>query len=133
VARTFGSYSPSVPIVADWEETLIFEDEDEQPVDLTGYVVEAQLRATLFSSSVLDLTSDGGHWSIPTPTNGTIQLNVAPEVFASLVGSTRRRQSYFWAIVLRRESDDYRIPLAQGKVTFTRSAVKYASAGELAP
>lgn len=130
MARTFGTYSPRVSIATTWEETLVFEDENGDAVDLTGYVVEAQLRLTLTSLTALNLTSE---WSIPTPTNGTILLEVAPEDFADLLPATSNKKKYRWSIVLRRSSDDYRIPLAKGTVTFTREATQYADSNTLAP
>lgn len=130
MARTFGSYSPTVPTSVTWEETLVFEDENGDAVDLTGYVVEAQLRATLDDAAVLNLTTQ---WSIPTPTNGTILLAIEPEDFADCFPAAGEAKSkYLWSIVLRRESDDYRIPLAKGKVTFTREATQYSAADTLA-
>ena len=132
MAREFSSYSPTVPISATWEETLVFQDEDDVAVDLTGYVVDAQLRATLTGTTVLNLTTTGGHWSIPTPTNGTLLLTVIPETLSALLSSTEIKRKLYWAIALRRSSDNYRIPLVQGKVTLTRAAVQYATASTLA-
>jgi hypothetical protein len=130
MARTFATFSPRVSIACTWEESLTFLDEDRNPVDLTGYVVEAQIRATLTSASALNLTSE---WTIPTPTDGTIVLEVAPEDFKALLPAALKKKKYLWAIVLRRTDDDYRIPLAKGSVTFTREAVQYADSNSLAP
>jgi hypothetical protein len=133
MARTFGSYSPVVPVATTWEEEIVFQDEDGVAVDLTGYVVESQLRPDLDSESVLDLTSTAGDWSVPTPTNGTILLKVAPEAIVDLVPEGEKKAKYLWATVLRRANDNYRIPLVTGKPTFTRSAVQYSAADTLAP
>lgn len=43
MARTFGTYSPVVPLGTTWEESLVLEDADGMPIDITGYDVRAQL------------------------------------------------------------------------------------------
>lgn len=133
MARTFGSYSPTVPVATTWEESITFEDESGAAVDLTGYVVEAQLRPTKLSTAVLNLTTALGHWSIPTPANGTVLLTVTPETIAPLLAATQLKRKLYWGIALRRSADNYRIPLVEGKVTLNRGAVQYATASTLAP
>jgi hypothetical protein len=133
MARTFGTYSPVVPIASTWEETIEFADENDDPVDLTGFVVEAQLRPSLTSNSVLNLTTAGGHWTMPDPTNGTILLKVTPEVIAALLSASQVRRDLLWAVVLRDPTDsNLRLPLVKGKVSFRREAAQYSSATTLA-
>jgi hypothetical protein len=134
MARTFGSYSPVVPVATTWEETIEFADENDAPVDLTGFVVEAQLRATPTGASVLNLTTAGGHWTMPDPTNGTILLKVTPEVIAALLSANQIRRDLLWAVVLRDPTDsNLRLPLVKGRVSLRREAAQYSNATTLAP
>lgn len=143
MARTFGSYSPSVPLGLTWEESLTLEDEAGDVVDLTGYDVVAEIYAEVpvrdpdtglaTVEPVLQITTAGYHagapaWdvsegaSIPTPANGTILLAVDPDD-VWLLSPTNAKVKLFWAIVLVNPDTDYRIPVVTGKVSATPSNV----------
>lgn len=75
MARQFGHYSLIVPLGATWEESLILEDANGSPVDLTGYDVVAQLHAERpardpedggpATDPVLEITTVGFHDTVP--------------------------------------------------------------------
>lgn len=136
MARSFGSYSPAVPLGVTWEETLVLEDADGTPIDLTGYAVHAQLRAVVpgrasgvaTTDPVLELTSADFYatppsWpvveglEIATPANGTITLSVATADLWTASPDNAKRKLY-WSIVLVNPDTTYAIPVVQGKVSF---------------
>lgn len=137
MARTFGQYSPAVPLGVTWEESILIEDEDCTPVDLTGYSVYAQLRDTApvtnpqtgaaTTAPVIELTSAGYYatppaWpiftalSIPTPANGTVMVKLdVDDLWMASPSNAKRKLA--WSIVLVNVDTGYAIPVVQGKVT----------------
>lgn len=139
MARTFGSYSPAVPLGLTWEESIALDDEDGNPIDLTGYDVVAELYAEppvrdpddglATVAPVLQITTVGYHsvapaWdvsegaSIPTPANGTIVLSVdVDDVW--LLSPTNASRKLRWGVILVNTATGYRIPVVTGKVSVT--------------
>lgn len=137
MARTFGEYSPAVPLGVTWEESILIEDEDCNPIDLAGYSVYAQLRDTVpvtdpvsgaaTVAPVLELTSAGYYgapppWpafealSIPNPTDGTVIVKLDVDDLWKASPSNAKRK-LVWSIVLVNVDTGYAIPVVQGKVT----------------
>lgn len=136
MATQFGSYSPVVPSNTSWQETITLQDEDNQPVDLTGLAVHAQLRIAVPVSAagvpttdpVLELTTADFYgsapawpvyegWSIPTPTDGTLVLNVPRDTFLPLVNPTNTKVKLVWDVVLV-GTDGTIQPVITGKCVF---------------
>lgn len=99
MARTFGSYSPVVPLGTTWEETLVLEDADGMPIDITGYDVRAQLYSVQPARvagepdpvPVLELTTPDFYlvapawpvfegFSIPNGDDGRIVVTAPPDI-----------------------------------------------------
>lgn len=138
MARQFGSYSPAVPLGLTWEESILLEDEDHTPVDLTGYAVRAQLRDAVpvvddvsgepIDEPVIELTTAGYYavmpewpvvegFTVPTPANGTLLLAVpAPETWLASADNAKRK--LVWDVRLVNPDTGYAIPVVSGKVTF---------------
>lgn len=136
MARQFGSYSPVVPLGTTWEESIVLEDEHGTPIDLTGYQVRAQLRATIptlasgspTTQPIFELTTAGYYatapawpviegFSVPTPTNGTILLLAPAAQFTPLASPTNAKTKLVWDIRLVNGSG-YTIPVVSGAVVF---------------
>ena len=137
MARTFGEYSPAVPLGVTWEESILIEDEDCNPVDLTGYSIYAQLRETVpvtdpqtgeaTTDPVIELTSAEYYatppdWpafealSTPSPTNGTVLVKLdVDDLWQASPDNAKRKLA--WSIVLVNVDTGYAIPVVQGKVT----------------
>lgn len=131
----YGAYSPLVTLGATWREDITFVQDDGAPLDLTGAHVVAHLHAAIPRRSgsapspapVLELCTPGFRatppafpsiegWSVPTPTNGRMLLEVAPEDFW-VVSPTNLKRKLRWSIMLAFSSGVY-IPVVQGKVGF---------------
>ena len=135
MARTFGNYSPSVPLGTTWEETLVLEDADGTPIDITGYVVRAQCHVALPQRvlgevspvPLFELTTAGFYatppdwpviegFSIPTGTNGSIVLRV--EADETWLGSpSNAKAKLLWDVRLV-DATGYTIPVVSGAVVF---------------
>ena len=119
MATQFGSYSPVIPSNTTWQESIQLVDESQRPVDLTGLKVHAQIRPAVpvtaagvpTANPILELTTPSYYsvapaWpvyaglSVPSPTNGTIILNVPRDTFLPLLNPTNVRTRLAWDIVL---------------------------------
>lgn len=141
MARQFGKYSPRVPLGTTWEEAMILEDAESNPIDLTGYKVIAQLYYTdplrdpttgkPLEEPILEITTPGFHvekptysvegFSIPDPTTGEILLTVDHNDFWH-VSPTNEYIEYVWAVMLVGVGD-YRVPVIRGTVKFLHNGV----------
>lgn len=142
MARTFGVYSPSVPLNVTWEESMLLQAADGTAVDLTGYDVRAQFYADLpirdvttgiaIVPPILELTTPSWYvvpppWpviegaDIPSPaTQGLITTALEPEDLWTF-SPTNEKVTLFWSIVLVNPSTLYTIPVVQGRVTFLQA------------
>jgi hypothetical protein len=135
MARTFGSYNPVVPLGVTWEETLQLTDADGDPIDLTGYGAQAQLRertAVLVEGEdpeapVLELVTAGLHdtppaWpvveaiTIASPATGTLTIRVEVDELTP-ASPTNTKRKLLWELRLINEAG-YAIPVVNGKVVF---------------
>ncbi len=125
MARTFGEYSPSVPLGTTWEESLVLADEDGVPLDLAGYEARAQLRVSKDArgAPVLELTSTGADPTLfvePDAQPGVLRILV-PRTQVSALSPSNARRKLVWDIELyipgSGGEDDYVIPCVEGKVT----------------
>lgn len=138
MARTFGQYSPIVPLGVTWDEDLILQDVDGNPVNLTGYSARAQfyedmpIRDPVTGEPVVppiaELTTAGVYvespgWpffeslSIPAPLTG--------EVLSSLdladlwcFSQDNEKRKLFWSLVLVNEDTGTALPVVEGKAIF---------------
>jgi len=136
MARSFGEYSPAVPLGVTWEESILLEDENGSPVDLTGYDVRAQLRAVVpvvaagvpLTYPVMEITTAGYYGTAPAwpvveaftiadPTDGTITLRVDVDDLDAISPSNAKAK-LLWSIVLVNKNTGYAIPLVTGKPVF---------------
>lgn len=134
MARTFGTYSPIVPLGVTWQEPLVMADEAGDAVDLTGYAVRAQLRAAKPVGSpppspVIEFTTPDYYdvapawpvveaFSLPDPAEGSMLLTVQPVDFAGVVSPTNERKKLYWEIVLVNQDTGEIVPVVEGKVVF---------------
>lgn len=134
MARTFGSYSPAVPLGVTWEETLQLTDADGNAVDLTGYGAQAQLRtelpvvaddevpAPVFELTTADFNATPPAWpvvegiTIPAPQDGRILIRVDVDDLA-MASPTNAKRKLLWELRLVND-DGYAIPVVNGKVVF---------------
>jgi hypothetical protein len=135
MARNYGSYSPVIPVNVAWEESIELTDEDDVAIDLTGYDVRAQIYADYpvrdpdtglaETEPVLELTTADYYavapawpvvegWSVPTPTNGILLLQVLVEDLWQLNETNQRRIQYVWDVQLVNDAG-YSIPVVSGK------------------
>jgi hypothetical protein len=143
MARTFGSYSPSVPLGLTWEESIELADENGASIDLSGYDVVAEIYAAApvrdpgtglaTAAPVLQITTAGYHGSdpawdvsegatIPVPADGTIVLSVSVDD-VWLLSPTNVTAKLRWAIILVNPDTGYRLPVVTGRVSVTPSNV----------
>lgn len=135
MARTFGSYSPVVPLGTTWEETLVLEDADGMPIDITGYNVRAQLYSMQpvrvagepDPSPVMELTTPDFYlvapawpvfegFSIPEGDDGRILLRLdAVDTWAASPDNAKRK--LLWDVRLV-DGTGYTIPVVAGAVVF---------------
>ncbi len=137
MARAFEVYGPVVPLGATWEEEIQLTDANEDPIDLTGYDVRSQLRVAVpvvaegaaTTAPILELTTADFYdtdpdwpvvagWSIPSPTNGTMLLAVAPGDFTDVVSPVNAKVKLFWDVRLVNKVTGYTIPVVTGKAVF---------------
>ncbi|HSX21510.1 MAG TPA: hypothetical protein VLE97_01895 [Gaiellaceae bacterium] len=138
MARTFGQYSPVVPLGVTWEEQLILEDVNGVAIDLTGYDARAQFYEDVPTRDpdtgiatvppIAELTTPGVYvsdpgWpffealSIPTPADGTIlsSLDLA-NLWTFSTDNAKRK--LFWSLLLVNPDTDYAIPVVEGRPVF---------------
>jgi hypothetical protein len=136
MARQFGSYSPLAPLGVTWEEELILTDENDAPIDLTGYSVRAQFREEVpeldpetgepATDPVFELTTADWYDSAPswdvfdvvtvTPAEGKIEWALPVDDLWTASPDNFKRK-LVWSMILVRD-DGYAIPVVQGKATF---------------
>lgn len=124
MARTFGEYSPVVPLGTTWEESLVLADEDGTPLDLTGYEARAQLRTSAAApgAPVFELSSEGADPALAVQPGGVLGLLtiLVPRTQVSALSPTNAKRKLAWDIELYIPGvggeDDYVIPCVQGKV-----------------
>ena len=137
MAQQFGEYSPAVPLGLTWEDPMVLTDENDEPVDLTGYAVHAQLHAQLpvrdpatglpRVAPLLEITTPGAYavapswpvveaFSVAAPLTGAISLTL-PRADTWTLSPKNLRAKLLWDIRLVRTADGYAIPVVQGKVT----------------
>lgn len=124
MARTFGKYSPKVPLGTTWEESITLADADLVPIDLTGFHARAQLRTGLNATGapVLELSSEGANPTITiTGPSGLLTFRI-PHTAVSALSTANIKRILLWDVELftRDVGDevDYVIPCITGKVTF---------------
>lgn len=135
MARTFGTYSPVVPLGTTWEESLVLEDADGTPINITGYDVRAQLysmRPVRVAGEpdplpVLELTTPAFYvtapawpvfegFSIPEGDDGRILLRLdAADTWTASPDNTKRK--LLWDVRLV-DASGYTIPVVTGAVVF---------------
>ncbi len=138
MAASFGSYSPVVPLNTTWQETIqLLQDDGVTPIDLTGLAVHAQLRpiAPLSAAGIpttipiIEFTTTGFYspapswpvvvaFTVPTPTNGTILLNVPQSDYSAIVSPTNAKAKLAWEVRLVNLSTGYVQPVLAGKIVF---------------
>lgn len=68
-----------------WDDSIVVNQADGTPTDLTGYSARMQIREEYSSpTAFLELTAGNGRLSIPTPADGTIVFNVTASDMAAL-------------------------------------------------
>lgn len=138
MARQFEEYSPGVPLGVTWEDQIILQDENGDPVDLTGYAVRAQFYVSRslrdpntgapLTPPVIEIVSEDFYttlptWpvieavSIPAPTTGTITLRVEVQDLWRFA-PRNDKQKYEWSLLLVNPSSGYAIPVVYGKPVF---------------
>lgn len=138
MSRSFGSYSPVVPMNVTWEESIILEDSLGDPVNLAGYDVRTQfylerpLRTPITGVPVVlpvaEVTTEDYYitppvWpvfegaTIATPADGKITLAVTTTQLWTF-SPTNEKVKLFWAIILVNKTTGYAIPVVEGRVTF---------------
>lgn len=132
MARTFGEYSPVVPLGTTWEESLVLADEDGVPLDLTGYEARAQLRTRKDApgAPVFELSSEGAEPTMfvqPDAVVGLLTILV-PRTQVSTLSPTNTKRKLVWDIELYIPGvggeDDYVIPCVEGKVILLPRATR---------
>jgi hypothetical protein len=93
-----------------------FLDPAGQPIDLTGYTAEFQVRNTPMAIGALltlDTGSNGGvSFMNDDPTTGTLILSIAPRSSRSLVPG-----DYSYALKIMKDDDTYTVTLLHGHLT----------------
>lgn len=132
MARTFGQYSPDVPLGTTWEEALVLADEDGVPLDLTGYEARAQLRTRKDAPGppVFALTSEGATPTLfvqPGAVAGLLAILV-PVSQVSALSPNNAKRKLVWDIELfipgTVGEDDYVVPSIEGKVNLLPRATR---------
>lgn len=132
MARTFGQYSPDVPLGTTWEEALVLADEDGVALDLTGYEARAQLRTSKDApgAPVAELTSQGATPTLfvqPGAVPGLLTIAV-PTSAVNALSPTNAKRKLVWDIELFIPgvggADPYVIPAVEGKVNLLPRATR---------
>ncbi len=136
MASEFAEYSPEVPLGVTWEESMLFLDEDGNPVDLSGYTkAHAQLRLEKYTlldedgvpttDPILEVTTPDAYdpapeWPVSEGfTLGGIAGTITEKVdVADLrrASPTNAKVKAYWELVLIGAADR-RIPILAGVVT----------------
>lgn len=140
MARQFGSYSPVVPLGVTWEETIVLENEDGVPVDLTGYAVRAQLyveaperdpvTGVAIVAPVMEITTADYYatppawpvvvgWTVDDPTDGMLKLRIDVADLWTL-SPNNEKAKLRWSVLLVDDAG-YAIPTVQGAVVLLRA------------
>jgi hypothetical protein len=68
-----------------WDDSIVVNQSDGTPTNLTGYSARMQIREEYSSSTtILELNAANGRLTIPTPANGTIVFNVTAADMAAI-------------------------------------------------
>lgn len=117
MARTFGSYSITLPLGTTWEEQLVLMDASGDPMDLTGFEPRMQIRDE-DGVVVLDLTPQEVFVDAPA-TEGTVRIAVTPSR-VNLLSPDNEQRVLTYDLDLRlpgvSPADPYVIPAVRGRV-----------------
>ena len=75
----------ALEIGATFDGQIALTDDDDDPIDLTGFTVVWQVRETPSGSVILNI---GTYCTVPTPANGVILFSVPPSITSALVKLT---------------------------------------------
>jgi hypothetical protein len=114
---TAGIYNATIDQGSIWNVTLIYQDSDGDPVDLTNYTAAMQLRQN-YNSTLADLTltTENGGLTI-TPLTGTIQV-------AATATQTGLLSSGFYVYDLELMSGSNISRLIQGQITVAEQVTR---------
>jgi hypothetical protein len=71
---TAGTYNITMDQGAQWTLTVVYEDSNGNPIDLTGYTAKMQLRRKFDSSTAVLTLQSPSSGIVITPLTGTLQL-----------------------------------------------------------
>jgi len=72
-----GKYDITIEQGATYNKTItLTEDDSSVPIDLTNYTAKVQVRKDNDSELLFEMTTEDNRISIPTPTNGEINLTI---------------------------------------------------------
>lgn len=107
---------------AQWEQNLLWTDENDVPTDLTGYTARMQVRRQKRSSSFLiELTTSNGRITLGG-TAGTIQLEVDAVATAALPGRNIK-QRWFYDLEMVPAGGEVR-RLIEGRIVFSSEVTR---------
>lgn len=138
MARDFPDpLSLAVPLRTTWEEQWILTDDDDAPVDLTGYEFRMQVRAKedgVAGHDAGDLlltidTTDASPMATITPLEGRINFSVPAALIASLSPDWEKLKAVWDAELYIPGAGgdaalDYVIPVVKGSTTFKTRVTK---------
>ena len=88
-------------------------------VDLTGYAARMHVRDPDTNALVMELSTDNGRLSIPSPLTGTIQLEVDSDDVLAMSATNVRRKLRYDAEVYIPGTPEYVVPLFVGAIILT--------------
>jgi hypothetical protein len=83
---TAGTYNITMDQGAQWTLTVVYEDSNGNPIDLTGYTARMQLRKKFDSTTAVLTLATGGQGIVITPLTGTLELTATTAQMLAIEG-----------------------------------------------
>lgn len=127
MSRTAASYSMRVTRGSTWEDVFTYTEDDQTPIDLTGYQARMQVRTvagqyglTGSDSLVMELTTANGRLFFDPAEDGVLRIRVEAADTLPLNPDNLRKVKHVYSLELFRPAGldpEYVVPLVAGSIS----------------